>query len=690
MQKNAFLALTAAILAVSVVFVGLPAMVFGPGQADFTSSFPNILEVYLTPAALVTAVFVIPAVILPARIGKVWACLVAVLAIYFWAHGTFQIHDFGIIDGRGWTARVPGKAALIDVVVSLLVAFIVFKFAARSPIILGVFMLVFAAPIAWQAAPLMHGYRQVSNETALNELGAFSKKKNVLVVLMDTMQSDIFEEVISKNTGLAEEFDGFTFYPDTAGSAPTTYLSIPVIHSGRTYDPKTPLAPYFRDAVENGSFMAKLGDSGYSGILVNQILDACPRTVHCVPSRSVLAGSKSSVVAEAAKLLDLAIFRIAPLGAKDAVYNNGEWIAQKHTSDDRFVHLAVEGNALLTETAGAVSDTAAKPSLKFIHLFTTHPPYVVDDKCEYLGEEQQINRTSDENQAACSVANFAKMLKAMKAKGVYDNTVIALISDHGNYLMKSNRVDEDGWQSLIGSANPTLVVKPAGAHGALQKSNVQAQIGDLGATICGMTDDCTAEFGSSVLTVKDGRTRVFNDYRWDNSFWTAETIATLKTYQITGPLFASSSWESTVSLKTGELVQFNNRDATKYMFGGWAVPEQWGTWTIEKAASLGFGIEPSAENGAVEVTLRGFVAPAIPNRAVNIYVNGALVAEQVFTLARSKETIQLPIPRSVDHVRIKFEVVDTRSPADLGLSRDDRAIGIGLERLRIVPAKFTQ
>lgn len=690
MRKNAILAIAAALLASSVLFVGLPAMVFGPNQADFTSSFPNILEIYLIPAAILAAVLVIPPVLLPGRLGKVWACLATVVAVYFWAHGTFQTHDFGIIDGRGWTAKVPFGEAAIDVVVSLVVAAIVFKFASRSPVLAAVFMLVFSAQIAWQAAPLMHDYRPVSDETTLADVGAFSKEKNVLVVLMDTMQSDVFEAVLSKNPELAAEFDGFTFYPDTAGSAPTTYLSMPVIHSGRTYDPKTPLAPYFRDAVNNGSFLAKLGDRGYKGILVNQILDACPRTVRCVPSRSVLAGNRSSVVAEAAKLLDIAFFRIAPLGAKDAVYNNGEWTAQKYTSDERFVHLAVEGNALLKETAEAVTDTAEKPSMKFIHLFTTHPPYVVDDKCAYLGKEQEINRTSDENQATCSVGNFVKVLKAMKAKGVYDNTVIALISDHGNYLMKSNRVDEDGWQSLIGSANPTLVIKPAGAHGALETSAVQAQIGDLGATICDMTDDCVTENGSSLLTVKDGRTRVFNDYRWDNSFWTADTIATLKTYQIKGPLFASSSWGSNVSLKTGELVTFNSTEAMKYMLGGWAAPEQFGTWTIEKAAAIGFAIEPSAANGAVELTLRGFVAPAIPNRAVNIYVNGALVAEKVFTLAQSKETISLPIPRSAGHVRIKFEVLDTRSPADLGLSGDDRTIGVGLESLRIVTAKLTQ
>jgi hypothetical protein len=42
---------------------------------------------------------------------------------------------------------------------------------------------------------------------------------------MDQFQSDVLQQIIDQDPLLREQMDGFRFYPDTLGVAPTTYLT---------------------------------------------------------------------------------------------------------------------------------------------------------------------------------------------------------------------------------------------------------------------------------------------------------------------------------------------------------------------------------------------------------------------------------------------------------------------------------
>ena len=97
-------------------------------------------------------------------------------------------------------------------------------------------------------------------------LFSVSPDVNVVVVLLDGLQSDIAAGVLEQHPEPRAAFDGFSFYPDTLAAAPTTFLGLPAIHSGEVYTGDTTPAealhaidrqPVVRDAVRRGRYAAR-------------------------------------------------------------------------------------------------------------------------------------------------------------------------------------------------------------------------------------------------------------------------------------------------------------------------------------------------------------------------------------------------------------------------------------------------
>ena len=101
-------------------------------------------------------------------------------------------------------------------------------------------------------------------------LFGFSPRTNVLVVLLDGLQSNIAADLLEQRPALRAAFVGFSFYPDTLGAAPTTFLGLPAIHSGEVYTGRTTLARVLhasdchavvRDPIRRGRLHGRAGES---------------------------------------------------------------------------------------------------------------------------------------------------------------------------------------------------------------------------------------------------------------------------------------------------------------------------------------------------------------------------------------------------------------------------------------------
>lgn len=681
------LALAASILTAVAFFIGIPALVYESNPREFGWEFVILIATYWPWFVGTVVLFTLPALLLPARFARLWAGVCTVVAVYVWAHGIFQTHVFGNIDGREWSASVPLWQSLAEGAVILIGVWAVWKFSLKATKLAIGLMLFLAAGLVLQAASLIDPSKwvAVSSEPRMPDVAQFSARSNGLVVLLDSMTSDLFEEVVKNDPDIRDALRGFTFFSDTVGAAPTTYLSMPTIHSGRIYETGNAVAPFFDEAVRDHSVLSKVADAGYRAMLINAIRGTCPKGVECIRTKVALVGNGASVRSASMQLLDTVLFRIAPLWLKNTVYNQDEWVLNNWTQDKRLINRAVASNALLQEMAASLTASLETPTLKFLHLMNTHPPYVYREGCEYAGE-LRATRENALMQVRCGLRNLSLLLQVLKDQGIYDCTAIILLADHGLSGVPSTRASAAEWAPITASANPTFAIKPIGANGPFRTGKGEVHLGDFGATLCDLLGVCKADTGVSARREPSGRVRIFQNYSWRHEFWLADTMNVTR-YEISGAIGDSENWSRrSFPLQIGKTIDFTSSgDARLYQKRGWAAQgEGVGTWTNGSRASL---IMLLSGNSSSPLRLAfeafGFVAGG-PTR-VDVLVDGQVIGALDFDETRNQKLANFIIPARAtgESLEIDFVISDPRSPSELGLSHDSRKLGMNVRWLRL-------
>jgi len=125
---------------------------------------------------------------------------------------------------------------------------------------------------------------------------------------------------------------------------------------------------------------------------------------------------------------------------------------------------------------------------------------------------------------------------------------------------------------------------------------------------------------------------------------------------------------------------------------GWSAPEGWGgTWSDGPAASLFLNLAPHQTAG-LNLTLTGhaFVNAQHPVQRVDVLVNGATIGSLRYDDPSSTvRTLSIPgsVLQRVEHgvLTVTLRFPDACAPADLGLSKDSRKLGLGVASLRLTP-----
>ncbi len=517
------------------------ALLFKPAQM-FEANGPFFYFGFAQIALLLLPVFLVAFLAiawLAARGGPRWrqplAAALGGIALAAWVNATFVGSPGGALDGRALLLPLDEERDALNALLFAGVALAGAAAAGWRPALARRFFvalfLVLAAQTAWIAATDEHPWRAEGDTRRLTQ---FSSEKNVLVILLDAFQSDFFAEMIAQDPGITAGFEGFTFFANAVGPAPTTYLSLPVIHSGIAYREGESLRDTYRRSVGKHSFMARLARSGYDAVLVNAILNHCPDGVLCDHEGPLVRGRLTSLTEAAAFLFDLGLFRIVPDMLKPAVYAEGAWMATQWVAEDR----VVVSNRVLDLLARSMQVGSARPAARFLHLFSTHAPARLDAACQPV-RNIPWTRESAIAQDRCALSKLSAVLQALRQLGVYDRTAIAVLSDHGAGLPKEANA---AWTWGV-AASALLLVKPFGSRGPLVKSERVVGLGDVAATLCAWTGDCRMESGFD-LARDPGQppSYPFLAYIWRHEYWLAHSVPILERYEVHGPPREPSSW----------------------------------------------------------------------------------------------------------------------------------------------------
>ncbi len=487
-------ALPSFLLVANIVLFGTFA-VYSTNLEEFQIIYWEAL-ILLLPASLFAAVALSGLVmILPRYVAEVVLGVLIGLGCLTYVQGNFLLWNYGVLDGSGldFSATLP---AYVDGAVWAGTAALAVRFrrglVERAITVSGLLLAVqiaAAGAFALQAGPDSAAESRTSQ--ALPEsLTRLSSGRNVLHIVLDAFQADIFQELLDEEPELASQLSGFTFFADAIASSNVTYLSVPASLTGDVFRNERAISRYRRETLEGTNLHSVLSSNGFAVDLAVPKGWLKPpeflRSYYRIPSPyTTAAGHRKST---ALRLVDLSLFRQMPHSVKPWVYNSESW----RLSDDSGLQFEHHSHlAFLNDLTDQLALGGAGAVYKWLHLITPHGPLATGADCSFPGAAIGYTRENFINQSRCTLVEVRGFLQRLKELGVYESSLILIHGDHGGsvpFLMRTaeGRSVESTELGLRypGAPLPLVLVKPAGAAGPLRRSDRPVQLPDIAATVC--------------------------------------------------------------------------------------------------------------------------------------------------------------------------------------------------------------
>lgn len=317
------------------------------------------------------------------------------------------------------------------------------------------------------------------NYLSMEGIGEVASEENVIVFVLDTYDVDFLEQVLEIQPDFLDPLKGFIFYPDNVSQFSRTLPSIPYMLTEQTYFYEESITDYVDRAFSECIFWEGLRKEGYQYYLFevdeNYIGDRVLEEAANFVTKGTVFAEEYSFWGCVEAAVRIGSYRLMPYFVKDCF---------SYTSGD-IDHMVISRRVLdrpmyseedaylweqLRESGLVVGDD--KKAFRFIHTKGAHAPYTMNERGEWVGEEEIVPEQMYEG----SMRFVYDYLEQMQRLGVYEQSMIIITADHGE-----NFVTEE----LTQETNPILFIKPRGvsADVPLQTSDIMASQNDLLPTI---------------------------------------------------------------------------------------------------------------------------------------------------------------------------------------------------------------
>lgn len=456
--------------------------------AELAVGYAGALRLSLSAAVALWAAALLPFPLLRSRprarewlrLSYLWVSVASV------ASATLFLWNLGVFDGRRVTIREHAGKAAAEALFLAAAGAAVLRFRRRVDercvaAFAGVAVFAFV-PAAAQLGALRKAATAYSARTFTDfdfgdeDLLRFSGKGDVLVFVVDALQTDYFLRALDQRPDLGQAFAGFTCFRNNSGVAPNTTYAVPAMLSGIVYDGSRPSEEYLSRALSGpASLPAVLRRHGYDVRIYSQ------HAIPYAPGRAAWHNVKGEGEDTAAasgwiSLSRLALYRACPLPAKLWLRDDKRF-ARLQESVVRGLRLRqpplaerFDDAGLLDRIARDVRTGGSGPVLRWFHLQGVHAPLTLVPEEEQRALEAS-GRDAIQLQTNRLLEKLAATLTALRGERFFDAATIAIVGDHGHADMRV----------------PAMLVKPPGAAQELDFSDAPTTSSDLPATLAALS-----------------------------------------------------------------------------------------------------------------------------------------------------------------------------------------------------------
>ena len=411
-------------------------------------------------------------------------------------------------------------AAVINFLVLLLPALLViflliFKKTKWLSAISSVLIIAFAGIAVVHSFTISKGYKQLKELNKVNQnLNSSSEiqpifnlskdKENVFIIMLDRAVNGFVPYIFDEYPQLYNEFDGFTYYPNTLSYADHTLVGAPPMYGGYDYIPQrmnersdealvskhnesiTALARIFNQE----GFDTTLTDmswANYSWIPDTRIYDQYPfinvhPTIRIYTDKWLKDHKDASSTSARSDLLKrnfiwFSFLKVMPLFFRDSIYNDGFWWNTNETLGN--LQDVVNNYAVLDYLPELTSLNSDKASFTYLVNELTHEPNYLQYP-DYVPLSEVTDKGNGKfaedvhyHANAGALHRLGEFFEYLKENDCYDNTKIIITADHGAPLDDGISPDQSkaGLPFRIEAYNPILLVKDFNAHGKMVTDN---------------------------------------------------------------------------------------------------------------------------------------------------------------------------------------------------------------------------
>jgi len=369
-----------------------------------------------------------------------------------------------------------------------------------------------------------------SEEDAPPQINLSKDGENVVVLMLDRAMGEYIPYIFNEKPELAEQFDGFTYYENTISFGGFTNFGMPPILGGYEY---TPVEMNKRDDEllkdkHNESILVMpelFSENGFDVTLIDPVyanyqwssdmtfFDEYPEyNVYSTKGKFTNIETKEAFVANNTRnFFCFSVMKVLPVVLQPQVYDKGEYMQIDKAIGEEVVYTtqATDGPSKASGISNNFMSayealrylphmTTVNDSEKDTFLFmvngTTHEPMMLQmpdlipaatiDNTEYdatnpdrfILEDGRTLDVSTGYQMSHYLTNMAALtqvgnwLDYLRAEGVYDNTKIIIVSDHGRDLANIKELVLKGGEDSENYYDmefylPLLMVKDFGSEG---------------------------------------------------------------------------------------------------------------------------------------------------------------------------------------------------------------------------------
>ncbi|MGM9558721.1 YidC/Oxa1 family membrane protein insertase [Anaerovibrio slackiae] len=492
----------------------------------------------------------------------------------------------------------------------------------------------------------------------------FSQDENIIVIILDTFDSSYMQELLNSDYGdtVRSVFKDFTYYPDTVGMYPTTKGAVPHIMTGEVYKNEVPFSDYIENAYDNNLLYKNLRENDYvvEGYSSPMFFPTQNRVFNNVEYDYYAIREKGRFFQD---FYQLVIFRMMPHCLKKYFLLATENFAKYRSYEGGDLYFWGMNSFYKQLGDHNISINEKNKKFKIYHLQGVHPPYKFD---ESLQSNAEVRYGYLDVSKGC-ISLLKKLFVQLETNNVFRKSNIIVLADHGNKDM---------------SQNPLLLIKNKDENHDFAISAKPVSYKNLNDVFEGMVagKSISEDFFHDTM-------REYLYYVWDNDV-KGKFLPSIKHMICKGEAFDIASYyfsgmkygDNSDEYILGDWVDFSLAgNSLSYVIFGFGWQESWGTWTCAKKAEIDFLIGNIKSDLQLDIEYQTFNE----RQRVNCYVGDTQVAHFTAT-GIGEQCIYIP-KKLVENERIiiTLELPDATSPNSLGISEDNRELGLGIKKMRI-------